>query len=107
MNIYVGNLSSDVSEQELRNLFSPFGHINSVKIIRDMYTGASKGFGFIDIPVEADARKAIKQLNSKNINGKNIIVNEAHSNNDRRPSGNNSRNYKNAYTSRENGNSGW
>ncbi len=75
MNIYVGNLSTSVSEEDLRNLFSVYGNITSAKIIKDMYTGVSKGFGFVEMT--GDAETAIKELNSKDLKGKNIVVNEA------------------------------
>ncbi len=75
MNIYVGNLSTSVSEEDLRNIFSGYGNITSVKVIKDMYTGVSKGFGFVEMTGEAE--KAIKELNSKDLKGKNIVVNEA------------------------------
>ncbi len=75
MNIYVGNLSTSVSEEDLRNLFSVYGNITSTKIIKDMYTGVSKGFGFVEMT--GNPETAIKDLNSKDLKGKNIVVNEA------------------------------
>ncbi len=75
MNIYVGNLSTSVSEEDLRNLFSVYGNITSTKIIKDMYTGVSKGFGFVEMT--GDPETAIKDLNSKDLKGKSIVVNEA------------------------------
>lgn len=77
MNIYVGNLSSDVSEEDLTNLFSPFGQVKGVKIIRDMFSQDSRGFGFVEMPGQTDAQNAIKDLNNQNLKGKNIVVNEA------------------------------
>ncbi len=77
MNIYVGNLSTEVTEEDLKNLFSAYGNITSVKVIKDMYSGASKGFGFIELSNQTEAQKAINELNSKDLKGKSIVVNEA------------------------------
>jgi len=77
MNIFVGNLSNDVKEEDLMNLFSEFGQVREVKIIRDMFTQQSKGFGFIEMPGLAEAQKAINELNTKEVKGKKITVNEA------------------------------
>jgi len=77
MNIYVGNLSPDVAEEDLMNLFSPFGQVKEVKIIRDMFSQESKGFGFVEMPGQTDAQNAINDLNTQNLKGKNIVVNEA------------------------------
>jgi len=77
MNIYVGNLASDVTEEDLTNLFSPFGQVKEVKIIRDMFSQDSRGFGFVEMPGQTDAQNAIKDLNNQNLKGKNIVVNEA------------------------------
>lgn len=77
MNIYIGNLSSEVTEEDLRNLFSEYGTITSVKVVKDMYTGISKGFGFIELSGQTGAQNAISKLNSKEVKGKRIVVNEA------------------------------
>ena len=77
MNIYVGNLSSGVNEEDLNNLFGEYGKVSSAKVIRDMFSQESKGFGFVEMPGQADAQKAIESLNTKELKGKNIIVNEA------------------------------
>ena len=58
MNIFVGNLAKDVSEQDLEKLFSQFGHVKSTKVIRDLFSGSSKGFGFVDMLSEVEARQA-------------------------------------------------
>lgn len=77
MNIFVGNLSNDVQEEDLMNLFSEFGQVREIKIIRDMFTQQSKGFGFVEMPGLADAQKAIDGLNTKEVKGKKLVVNEA------------------------------
>jgi RNA recognition motif-containing protein len=77
MNIYVGNLAKDVTDEELQNAFAEYGHIKSVKIIRDMFSGESKGFGFVEMPGVAEAQKAIDSMNTKDLKGKKIVVNEA------------------------------
>jgi RNA recognition motif-containing protein len=77
MNIYVGNLAKEVTDEELQNVFAEYGHIKSVKIIRDMFSGESKGFGFVEMPGVAEAQKALDSLNSKDLKGKKIVVNEA------------------------------
>ena len=88
MNIFVGNLSNEVTDDDLRGLFSEFGQIKSVKVIRDMFSGDSKGFGFVEMPGLSDAQKAISTLNTKEVKGKKIVVNEARPKNDsRRPGG--------------------
>ncbi|MFZ0454354.1 MAG: RNA-binding protein [Ignavibacteriaceae bacterium] len=84
MNIYVGNLSQDVTEEDLNKLFSAYGKVTSVKIIKDMYSNTSKGFGFLEFSQNSEAQKAINELNSKELKGKEIVVNEARpKNNDR------------------------
>jgi RNA recognition motif-containing protein len=77
MNIYVGNLGKDVTDEELQNEFAAYGYIKSVKIIRDLFSGESKGFGFVEMPGVAEAQKAIESLNAKELGGKKIVVNEA------------------------------
>ena len=77
MNIYVGNLSTEVSEEDLNKLFSEYGKVTSVKIIKDMYSGTSKGFGFVELSGQKEAQTAINKLNSKELKRKSIVVNEA------------------------------
>jgi cold-inducible RNA-binding protein len=77
MNIYVGNLASDVKDEELQALFSKHGRVESVKIIRDMFSRVSKGFGFVEMPGKAEAEKALSALNTYELNGKKLVVNEA------------------------------
>ncbi len=77
MNIYVGNLSFNFSEDELKELFEKFGEVVSVKIITDKYSGRSKGFGFVEMADDGEANAAIEDLNGKEIGGRNVKVNQA------------------------------
>jgi RNA recognition motif-containing protein len=77
MNIYVGNLNYNLSEDELEKVFTPYGEITSVKIIRDKYTDQSKGFGFVEMTNDADAQKAIDELNGTEVKGRELRVNQA------------------------------
>ncbi len=77
MNIYVGNLSYSVSENSLKEAFAEFGEVESVKIITDRVTGKSKGFGFVEMLEDSEAEKAIKDLDGKEIEGRNVKVNKA------------------------------
>jgi RNA recognition motif-containing protein len=75
--LYVGSLPYSVTEEELRDLFSPFGDIESVRIIMDKATGQSKGFGFVEMASVDDAQKAIESLHGKQVGGRTLIVNNA------------------------------
>lgn len=77
MNLYVGNLALNVSEGELQQAFEAFGEVSSVKIIKDRYTGESKGFGFVEMPSGAEAQAAMNGLNGKELKGLAIKVNQA------------------------------
>ena len=77
MNIYVGNLSREVTEEDLRQAFEAFGEVTSAKIINDRYSGESRGFGFVEMPVKADAGSAITGLNDREFKGRTLKVNEA------------------------------
>ena len=77
MNMYIGNLAHDVTEDDLRNAFCEFGEVSSVKIIIDKFSGRSKGFGFVEMPNNSEADQAIKALNGKVLNGRSIKVNQA------------------------------
>jgi RNA recognition motif-containing protein len=77
MNIYVGSLHFKMSEAELKEIFEEYGEVTSAKIIIDKYSGKSKGFGFVEMPNEAEAKKAIEELNGAEVSGRNIIVNES------------------------------
>ncbi len=87
MNIFVGNLSKEVTDDDLQSLFSEFGTVKSVKVIRDLFSGESKGFGFVEMPGLSEAQKAINDLNTKDVKGKKIVVNEARPKTDRRSGG--------------------
>lgn len=87
MNIYVGNLSQQASDQDLEELFKEFGAVTSVKIIRDMFTGESKGFAFVEMNDKTAGTKAIEVLNTKELKGKKIVVNEARPKTDNRRGG--------------------
>ncbi|MCH7724192.1 MAG: RNA-binding protein [Bacteroidetes bacterium] len=84
MNIYVGNLASDVNEEDLNNLFGEHGKVNSAKVIRDMFSQESRGFGFVEMPGQAEAQKAIENLNTQELKGKKLIVSEARPRRDNR-----------------------
>jgi RNA recognition motif-containing protein len=77
MNIYAGNLSYKMTDQDLTELFGAYGAVTESKIIIDRETGRSKGFGFVEMPNQAEGDEAIKQLNGKEIDGRNIKVNVA------------------------------
>ncbi len=77
MKLYVGNLSRDVTEDDLRQAFQPFGTLDSVAIIKDRSNNVSKGFGFIEMPVKAEAEAAIAALHGKEFKGRSMDVNEA------------------------------
>ena len=87
MNIYVGNLSYDATEEKIREAFGSFGQVTSARIIKDKYTGQSRGFGFVEMPEQTHAQTAIKSLNGKELMGKQISVNEARSRTDQGRSG--------------------
>jgi RNA recognition motif-containing protein len=92
MNIFVGNLSKEATEQDLEKLFSTYGHIKSTKVIRDIFSGTSKGFGFVEMVNKNEAQEAIKQLNTTELKGQKITVNEARpKTDDRRGGGQNRR----------------
>ena len=93
MKMYVGNLSRDITEDELKKEFAVFGAVDSVAIIKDKFSGTAKGFGFVEMPVRSEAEAAIAGLNDKEIKGRKMVVNEARpmadrKSNDRSRSGN-------------------
>lgn len=77
MNIYVANISYRATEEKLKELFEEFGSVDSVRIILDKNTGKSRGFGFIEMPNDAEGKKAITALNGVDFLGRNLVVNEA------------------------------
>lgn len=77
MNIYVGNLSRDLSEGELQEAFEAFGQVTSAKIIKDKFTGESRGFGFVEMASKEEAEAAINGLNGQELKGRTITANEA------------------------------
>jgi len=87
LNIYVGNLSSDVTEDELREQFQAFGGVTSVSIIKDKYSGQSRGFGFVEMPTKAEGEAAIAGLKGKTLKDRTLDVNEARPRTDSRGGG--------------------
>ncbi|MGY6215160.1 RNA recognition motif domain-containing protein [Methylolobus aquaticus] len=85
MNIYVGNLSYQLSDDELRQAFEAFGEVSSATIIMDKATGRSKGFGFVEMPDQACGEAAVKNLDGADLKGRNIRVNEARPRTDTQP----------------------
>ena len=77
MNIYIGNLSYDLTEEELKQAFEEFGQVVSVKIIMDRYTGRSRGFGFVEMAVDDEGKAAIAGMNEKDLKGRALKVDEA------------------------------
>jgi RNA recognition motif-containing protein len=77
INIYVGNLSYQLTSDELRQAFAQYGEVSSANVVMDKLTGRSKGFGFVEMPDRAAGEEAIKQLNDQPLKGRNIRVNEA------------------------------
>jgi RNA recognition motif-containing protein len=79
MNIFIGNLSFNVTEGDLRQAFEAFGQVASATVIKDKQSGRSKGFGFVEMPVQTESQSAIEVLNGKALKGRTITVNEARS----------------------------
>jgi len=86
VNIYVGNLSNQTTEDDLRQAFEAFGQVESVNIIKDRFSGESRGFGFVEIASKQEAQKAIEEMNGKDLMGRAVNVNEARPKTDRRDS---------------------
>jgi RNA recognition motif-containing protein len=87
MKIYVGNLSYDLTEDELRQEFAAFGEVASVDIITDKYSGRPKGFGFVEMATKSEGEAAIAELNGKTLKERTIVVNEARPRTDNRGGG--------------------
>lgn len=83
MNIYVGNLAREVTQEDLEEAFKAFGQVTSVTIIKDKFTGEPRGFGFIEMPGKAEAQAAIAGMNGKELKGRPLNVNEAQPRTDR------------------------
>ncbi|MCJ7692706.1 MAG: RNA-binding protein [Sedimentisphaerales bacterium] len=77
MNIYVGNLSHQTTEDELREAFEAFGQVESASLIKDRYSGESRGFGFVEMPSKEEAEKALEEMNGKDLMGRALNVSEA------------------------------
>ena len=77
MNVYVGNLSYDLSEDDLKQAFEEFGEVTSAKIISERYSGRSKGFGFVEMTSDDEGKAAIEALSGKELSGRTMVVNEA------------------------------
>jgi RNA recognition motif-containing protein len=77
MNIFVSNLSFQVNDQDLQEMFAEYGEVTSAKVITDKYTGKSRGFGFVEMPEESQAKQAIQELNNAEVDGRNISVSVA------------------------------
>ncbi len=86
-NIFVGTLNFNTSEDELRQLFAPYGQVDRVSIMTDRDTGRSRGFGFVEMANAEEGDKAIAALNGTNIGGRTLNINEARPKNDRGPGG--------------------
>jgi len=86
MNIYVGNLSYEVTEDDLRSAFESFGQVSKVTIIKDRMSGQSRGFGFVEMDADEEAEAAIAGLNGKEMNGRTLNVNVARPRDDRNQS---------------------
>jgi|ERR1051326_1246064 RNA recognition motif-containing protein len=77
MNIYVSNLNFKLQDEDLKNIFTSMGEVSSAKVIKDNQSGRSRGFGFVEMPNDDDARAAIEKLNGTEVDGRAIVVNEA------------------------------
>jgi len=86
MNIFVGNLARQATEDDLRQAFEAFGEVKSVNILKDKFSGESKGFGFVEMPSKDEAQKAIEEMNGKDLAGRAVNVNEARPKTNRRDS---------------------
>jgi len=78
MKLYVGNLSYGITDEEVTQLFQPYGEVQTVNIVKDRATNKSKGFGFVEMATQEQGEAAIKELNGKTVKERAIIVNEAH-----------------------------
>lgn len=100
MNIYVGNLSYDATDEMIKKAFESFGEVTSARVIKDKYTGQSRGFGFVEMPGQNQAQTAIKSLNGKELLGKQITVNEARARTEKERTGGQGRRGRMGYSGR-------
>ena len=77
MNIYAGNLSPETTDDDLRQAFEAFGQVSSAAVVKDKFSGESRGFGFVEMPSKTEAQSAIEQMNGADLKGRSIVVNEA------------------------------
>lgn len=96
MNIYVSNLSFNVRDEDLREFFTPFGEVSSAKVILDKITSQSRGFGFVEMPDDTAAKKAIAELDGATVENRTIKVNEAKPREDRPARSDSGRSYNNS-----------
>jgi len=75
--LYVGNLSYDTTDQDLQGLFAESGTVNSAQVVTDRYSGQSRGFGFVEMATEDEAKKAIEAINGRSVGGRSLVVNES------------------------------
>jgi len=87
MKLYVGNLSREVEEEDLKTAFAVFGQVDSVSVIKDRFSGVSKGFAFVEMPVKAEADNAIAGLRGTELKGRSLDVNEARPREEHKPGG--------------------
>ncbi len=83
--LYVGNLPYSIGDEELNKFFSAIGSVSTATVIKDRYSGRSKGFGFVEMTSDSDVAKAIEALNGKDLDGRKLVVNEARPMEERRP----------------------
>jgi RNA recognition motif-containing protein len=83
MNIYVGNLAAEVTDDDLRTAFEALGQVETANVIKDKFSGESRGFGFVEMPSKDEAQKAIDEMNGKELQGRAVTVNEARPKRDR------------------------
>ncbi len=93
MNIYVGNLTFETTDDSLQVAFTEFGEVTSARVITDRESGRSRGFGFVEMPQNAEAEAAIQAMNGKDVGGRNLTVNEARPKEDRGGGGGGGRGY--------------
>jgi RNA recognition motif-containing protein len=97
MNIFVGNVNYQSTENQLQGLFAEFGTVTSVKIMIDRYTNRSRGFGFVEMPNQEEAERAIEKLNGTSLDQKTLVVNEAKPRTEERRDNNSNRGFDKRY----------